>query len=528
MKKIITTICLISIFYTGFTQIRYDNGGITDNGTIGEYTIQGNQWNNRIITYFFQNTTFDFDQIAARASVRAAFNTWQVQARIYFIETCNAANADIVLSWGTGNHGDSYPFDGINGVLAHAYYPPPNSGLLAGDVHFDDAENWSNLLPNSGGQPIDLQTVALHELGHSLGLAHSTVTSAIMYAFYGGARRDLAQDDIDGIRFIYGSPIQFINGANAVCGSTPQTYTIAETLPAGHTLIWSTNNSQVPVSSNGIVTNNGFTGTVTLTATITNGCGQLIFTKQIEAVQGTVPSPYSFTPYITQNGNTTYMSSYCNKLTAICGPNNPLASKSENPDPNFVSPNSFCASGYITDPTVNSITWSVLQTSPGTFHGSYSFTGNQFNVSINANYQNEWIILRCTRTNSCGSAFTDYRFYANGSCFPSPTYCQLYPNHPGCMIESFTEPAGIETSKISISPNPSSGQFAVTLNTSDKLASINQIVIKDKMGRPVYQQKFNNHQKTQTINLSNKTTDIYMVEVFDGKRWTTQKLSLQH
>ncbi len=51
-----------------------------------------------------------------------------------------------------------------------------------------------------------------------------------MYAFYRGARIDLAQDDIDGIRFIYGSPIQFINGANDFCGSKPQSYIISQKL----------------------------------------------------------------------------------------------------------------------------------------------------------------------------------------------------------------------------------------------------------------------------------------------------------
>lgn len=49
----------------------------------------------------------------------------------------------------------------------------------------------------------DVESVALHELGHCLGLAHSEDTSAIMYAKYTGARA-LAQDDLDGLAAMYG------------------------------------------------------------------------------------------------------------------------------------------------------------------------------------------------------------------------------------------------------------------------------------------------------------------------------------
>src|SRR5262245_51186155 len=75
-----------------------------------------------------------------------------------------------------GDHvSDGYPFDGRGGVLAHAFYPPdpsPCGGSFAGDIHFDDAEKWST-------EPFplftrDIETVALHESGHALGLKHSS------------------------------------------------------------------------------------------------------------------------------------------------------------------------------------------------------------------------------------------------------------------------------------------------------------------------------------------------------------------
>lgn len=91
-------------------------------------------------------------------------------------------------------------------VLAHAYQPGNESyfgagGNIAGDVHFDNANLWSD---GGGGGTIDFYTVALHELGHALGLAHSTVAGSVMEATYAGQRRVLTADDIAGIQAIYG------------------------------------------------------------------------------------------------------------------------------------------------------------------------------------------------------------------------------------------------------------------------------------------------------------------------------------
>ncbi|MCB0032670.1 MAG: matrixin family metalloprotease, partial [Anaerolineales bacterium] len=67
-------------------------------------------------------------------------------------------------------------------------------------LRFDNDERWSN----TGFQDVDLLTVAVHEIGHALGLGHSRDPRAIMYASYAGPRRTLSADDIAGIQELYG------------------------------------------------------------------------------------------------------------------------------------------------------------------------------------------------------------------------------------------------------------------------------------------------------------------------------------
>ncbi len=117
-----------------------------------------------------------------------------------------SSNPDIVIRFVTGNHGDGSPFDGPSGTFAHAFYPPPNGGAIAGDTHLDDAETWSVNLPPSG---TDLVSVLAHEFGHALGLAHSTVNGALMYPYYSGPHRYLHSDDVGGIQELYGTGAQW-------------------------------------------------------------------------------------------------------------------------------------------------------------------------------------------------------------------------------------------------------------------------------------------------------------------------------
>lgn len=133
---------------------------------------------------------------------RKAAASWQIQANINLVEVSDSGDR---LGVSGNQQGDSRFGDirigGIaqgSGTLAVAYAPPPfNGGTLASDIIFNSSSTW-NINSN-----YDVRSVAVHEFGHALGLDHSMVSSAAMYAYYNGMKQMPVTDDINGIRSIY-------------------------------------------------------------------------------------------------------------------------------------------------------------------------------------------------------------------------------------------------------------------------------------------------------------------------------------
>ncbi|XP_061497686.1 matrix metalloproteinase-14 isoform X5 [Anopheles gambiae] len=174
------------------------------------YALQGSRWKVKDLTYRISKYPRRLERTAVDKEIAKAFGVWSEYTDLRFTPKKTGA-VHIDIRFEENEHGDGDPFDGPGGTLAHAYFP-----VYGGDAHFDDAEQWTIDKPRG----TNLFQVAAHEFGHSLGLSHSDVRSALMAPFYRGYDPvfRLDSDDIQGIQTLYGTKTRNPGGG---AGATP-------------------------------------------------------------------------------------------------------------------------------------------------------------------------------------------------------------------------------------------------------------------------------------------------------------------
>ena len=162
---------------------------------------------------FFTGSTVDMGSFLPfdyQAVLRQAFDAWAAAANIEFIQIADQGGNIGVGTVATIRVAGGF-IDGQSGsnVLASAYFPFNNSIFpYAGDVVFDSG--------NTGfySSTSNFYLTALHEIGHTLGLDHepsggnlAIMNPSINTALFGTGplSNSLQQDDINGIRAVYGA-----------------------------------------------------------------------------------------------------------------------------------------------------------------------------------------------------------------------------------------------------------------------------------------------------------------------------------
>jgi len=192
-----------------------------------EYSLEGPVWSSDTLTWSFADPSLDSAIFsgaigaAYQGIVESAIARWESVSNITLVQVPDSSSADIRIGWGLlGSPG------GEIGQTDYTYSMGSTETFLPGTTIELEDPSVLALSPTVGadyaGTDTNLYQVALHEIGHALGLAHSTDVNAVMYPIVGPTNPDLDSSDMAGIQALYGTPPFSMNDSNSGVSTNPQ------------------------------------------------------------------------------------------------------------------------------------------------------------------------------------------------------------------------------------------------------------------------------------------------------------------
>jgi len=137
-------------------------------------------------------TLLNFD---AQGVIASALAAWAAAADLRFVQVADGAAVDIRFGMDL--------IDGPSNVLGRTLTTFNGQQILHADVSFDLGESYS---PTGAGPPVSFFLLALHEIGHALGLNHQDGFPAVMNSILNESLAGLTPDDVAGVQALYGPP----------------------------------------------------------------------------------------------------------------------------------------------------------------------------------------------------------------------------------------------------------------------------------------------------------------------------------
>jgi hypothetical protein len=168
------------------------------------YTTYG-KWGTLFVSFYVNPANADVSNSAAISALQGGMETWNTQSGTSF----RFGYAGQVSAATTGYDGKNvilFRSDSNGSTIASTYAWSSGGVLVDSDIVFWDGG--FKFFTGSGGcsSGAYIEDIAAHELGHAMGLLHSSSTDATMYARYSTCSqqmRTLSADDVAGARMLY-------------------------------------------------------------------------------------------------------------------------------------------------------------------------------------------------------------------------------------------------------------------------------------------------------------------------------------